>query len=547
MKLSDIEKALDPVILKRGMGYLNYENLKSVKKENNQLYRFVIKGSEVYTLHVALEEDKDTIFDTACTCPYNKGPYCKHQVAAFLYIRLKQDQAVEKKQEKLLCGIFSKLDRGQLINILLILFKRYPSERDKFIGTFHKSTKKKALPDKELITDMIDTAKGDGEFIAYYDTLDLTDDLQNLLELINEADESYEKLATLIFFYKEATQLIDCCDDSGGSVGTLLDSILDVLSNALTATIFSDKLEQLKLMRELRKTLSHPVFRSWTDYGSQLLSIFLSRLENIEVRAEFIALIDYMIDQLNPLEKDIMLPRLLLIKAAVFKAYEKEDDYLEFLNRHKALATIRQSLMHHLLEKNAFRQVLNQLEEMAKAGENIHTPNLLEIAYEAHRGLGNHYDLIQNAVKLILLGKVAYYEQTKDIISDKEAFYYTVKQALKEELPNVHVVNTLKQILLIEEDKNELLELVKVNPSLIVELAGTLKETDEDETADLFKAYILESADSFSGRKEYQQLAQMIVYFGQLFGTEAREEVIVEVKETYPRKKALIDELGKVS
>lgn len=547
MKLSDIEHTIDPIILKRGMGYLNYENLKSVKKESNQLYRFVIKGSAVYTVQVALEKDTDTIFDSTCTCPYDKGPYCKHQAAAFIYIRLKQDEQSEKKQEKKLYSIFSKLDRGQLINILMILFKRYPSERDKLISTFHQTSKNKAMPDKELITDVIDAAKGDGEFIAYYDTLELTDDLHNILELIEAAEDSFEKLTTLIFFYKEATQLIDCCDDSGGSVGILLDDILDVLSSSLSGTIFIDKLEQLKLIRELRKILSYGVFRTWTDYGSQLLSIFLMRLDNIEVRTDFISLIDYMIDKLNPLEKDIMLPRLLLIKAAVFKAYESEEDYIAFLTQHKALTTVRQSLMHHLLEKNAFKQVLNQLDEMRKEGADTHTFGLLEIAYEAHRGLDNQQQLSQVAVELILFGKVAYYEQTKELVSDQDGFYQSVTSALRARQPHPILSGVYKTILLLEEDWSGLLELAQLTPSLIEAVAPLLKTHYPEEISSLYTRYLLDYADTLSTRKEYKKLAAKLIQYGQVLGEEKRADLIETIKDAYPRKKALIEELGKVS
>lgn len=547
MKLSNIEEHIDPMIFKRGIGYLNYDNIQSVKKETDQLYRFLFKGSAYYEVAVTLAEDLDTIGKTACSCPYNQGPFCKHQVAAFLYIRIKMNDKKENEEMQELTNLLEQLDRDRLMSLLLILFRRYPSERDKLMGTVKKSGKpSEPLPPMYAIVDIIEAAKDHTGFISYYDTMDLTDELQELLEQIEETDPTYDKLKTLLFFYTEATQLIDCCDDSGGSVGTLLDSILDTLNDTLNIYVFSDKEEQLTLLADVRETVKQPVFKAWSDYAIQLLSQFVSILSVPEVREAFQRIVDNKIDGLDDLEREYVLPQLLLIKAAVIKLYESDEAYVDFLNQHKEFYQITESLMHFLLEKNQYQNVLKLLSEMKERGQQTDTATTLQYAYEVYRGVGNEDQTLETAIQLILKGKEDYYQQTKDVVSNSKAFYQKVKTALRARQPDFILTGVYKNILIMEEDWSGLLELVGVKPAVIEAVAPLLKPHYPKETDTLYTRYLLDYADTLSTRKEYKELAAKLRQYGQVVGEEKRDDLVETIKEAYPRKSALIEELEKV-
>lgn len=548
MKLSDIEEHIEPIIFKRGIGYLNYDNIQSVKKETDQLYRFIFKGSAYYEVVVTLKEDLDTIEQTECSCPYDKGPFCKHQVAAFLYIRIKMNDKKENEEMQGLTDVLAQLDRDRLMSLLLILFRRYPSERDKFMGTVKKSGKKEdPLPPMYTIVDIIEAAKDHTGFISYYETMDLTDELQDLLEKIEEANPTYEKLKTLLFFYTEATQLIDCCDDSGGSIGILLNSILDALNNTLDTYVFSDKEEQLTLLVDVRETVKQPVFRAWSDYAIQLLSQFVNILSVEDVRLTFLDIVDEKIESLDDLEKEYVLPQLLLIKAAVIKLYESDEAYVEFLNKHKEFHQITESLMHFLLEKNQYQNVLKLLAEMKERGQQTDMTTTLQYAYEAYRGVGDEEKTAEVAIELLLRGEQDYYQQTRDVVSNPKVFYQKVKDALRARQPDLILTEVYKNILIMEEDWSGLLELVGIKPSVIVSAAPLLKPHYPKETDTLYTRYLLDYADTLSTRKQYKQLAVKIRQYGQIVGVVKQNELVETIKEAYPRKSALIEELGKVS
>lgn len=548
MKLSDIEEHVDPIIIKRGIDYLNYDNIQSVKKENDQLYHFIFKGSAFYEVTVTLEEDMDSIHETECSCPYDKGTFCKHQVAAFLYVRIKMNEKKENEEMQELTDLLNQLDRERLMSLLLILFRRYPSERDKLMGTVKKSGKTEAtLPPMYNIVDIIEAAKDHTGFVSYYDTMDLTDELQDLLEKIEEADPTYDKLKTLLFFYTEATQLIDCCDDSSGSVSILLDSILDVLTSTLEIYHFSDKEEQLTLLADVRETVKQPVFRTWSNYAIQLLSQFVSILNEEDVRQAFLTIVDEKIDSLDHLEKEYVLPQLLLVKAAVIKLYDSDEAYVAYLSQHKAFYQITESLIHFLLEKKQYQKVLKILSDLQGHGRRSERTATLQYAYEAYRGVGNQEKTAELAVALLLRGREEYYIQTKEMVNEPQAFYQKVKAALRDRQPDFLLTTVYKNILEIEEDWSGLLELVSIKPAIIEAVAPLLKAHYPEEISSLYTRYLLDHADTLSTRKEYKKLADKLRQFGEIEGVEKRNDLVDTIKETYPRKSALNEELEKLN
>lgn len=78
MRLTMFEDTIDPVILKRGLDYHRREKIMTVKKQSETTFKFQVSGAKNYIVSVVFDEDHDTISNTQCSCPYDRGPYCKH-------------------------------------------------------------------------------------------------------------------------------------------------------------------------------------------------------------------------------------------------------------------------------------------------------------------------------------------------------------------------------------------------------------------------------------------------------------------------------------
>src|SRR5690606_21919945 len=97
-----------------------------------------------------------------------------------------------------------------------------------------------------------------------------------------------------------------------------------------------------------------------------------------------------------------------------------------------------------------------------------------------------------------------------------------------------------------ENDLEEMMEVVKLNPRRIEEYADKLLNTYKDDVIDIYKKYILGTASSASNRKEYQRVCSKIKKYKKIAGNERKEELRNELKLLYGRKPAFIDELGKI-
>lgn len=86
MNLNDFEIHIDEMILERGYDYYENDRVISVEEKESNVYEAKVKGSELYTVEVELD-DETNIVDTLCDCPYVMGKYCKHQVAVFFALQ----------------------------------------------------------------------------------------------------------------------------------------------------------------------------------------------------------------------------------------------------------------------------------------------------------------------------------------------------------------------------------------------------------------------------------------------------------------------------
>ena len=85
IQLNEFEQHIDETILKRGLQYFKNGHVTQVDEITGGEYEAEVEGSEIYTVHFEIK--KGTINASYCTCPYDIGPYCKHEVAVLFYLQ----------------------------------------------------------------------------------------------------------------------------------------------------------------------------------------------------------------------------------------------------------------------------------------------------------------------------------------------------------------------------------------------------------------------------------------------------------------------------
>jgi len=85
VKLPRFNKNTRQLVLFRGMRYFEEQRMKQISNHDHT-YVYEVKGEvNKYEVVINVAQD-DTIVFSSCTCPYEDGGFCKHQVAAYFDI-----------------------------------------------------------------------------------------------------------------------------------------------------------------------------------------------------------------------------------------------------------------------------------------------------------------------------------------------------------------------------------------------------------------------------------------------------------------------------
>ena len=107
---------------RRGRQYYRAQTVGSLLQRGNTIHGEVA-GSQFSPYYIRLFADADVIAGATCTCPYDRGGWCKHIVAVLLTCVHEPEKIVEHPT---LEGLLAGLDREQLHALLLELAERDP-------------------------------------------------------------------------------------------------------------------------------------------------------------------------------------------------------------------------------------------------------------------------------------------------------------------------------------------------------------------------------------------------------------------------------------
>lgn len=94
LRLDNIEEVVEPVIVQRGKKYFRSGCVTECTDEDG-FVEAVVEGSELYD--VSMEVDADGVVHShRCSCPYDWGDVCKHEVAVMYYLREQRKAAARK-------------------------------------------------------------------------------------------------------------------------------------------------------------------------------------------------------------------------------------------------------------------------------------------------------------------------------------------------------------------------------------------------------------------------------------------------------------------
>lgn len=134
MKLKTFENDVDDKILERGHSYFKNDCIEDIERVGKYEFSCTIVGTEEYDVYLRLNSKKE-IIEHSCSCPYDWGNICKHEIAMMYYVR-EEKLYNQPMEESLIYKIetdLKEMNKKELIELVLELGKRNKKMKEQIL------------------------------------------------------------------------------------------------------------------------------------------------------------------------------------------------------------------------------------------------------------------------------------------------------------------------------------------------------------------------------------------------------------------------------
>lgn len=556
MNINNFENHVDKTILNRGYDYYINDNIVEVYKRRDNEYVFQIQGSDDYEVIVKINNDGEIIY-SECDCPYDFGPICKHQVAAYFklfeiinnknnIIHIKEN-AIDQFSIK---EVLNNLSKEELIKIIMDITENDEALKNSLIVRYSKGSYEQELEKcKKLIDSIVKKYTGREGFVSYRETYSFVNDMEDILRKSRNTDDILLALDIAFLLLNESIRAFQYADDSNGDIGFLVSETIDLIGDIVTDGSYLDDDLKDEIFNKLLTQIDNEILDEWNDYKIDLLRLCIEFVDIEKLRNELIAKIKSIIAMNSGDEyKRYSNEKMLQILFEIIDTYGTDEEALEFIEKNLNYTSFRELLISKFMKEKKFNKVI----ELALEGEKKDKKyaglvlKWKKIRYEAYKKLSLKEEQKKLAKELLFEGNFEYYNELKElIIGDKAEFYNNLKQELRKNDGWVSR-NIYLKLIVEEKDLDEIMEFVKENPSIIEGYAEMLQEKFKDEVIEVYKKHIMAVANSSSNRKEYKKVCEVIKKYKKIAGNKNMEEIVDKLIALYKNKPAFVDELNKI-
>ncbi len=240
-----------------------------------------------------------------------------------------------------------------------------------------------------------------------------------------------------------------------------------------------------------------------------------------------------------------------MVRLFSYNATGGVDKVMRIMEENMEYESVRQEAFQYaLIDEDYDKAERFCLDFIANAGEDApfyRVTEWYEHLLELYEATGDKEKLTELRRFLILeKHSVNDYVSLRDQLIDEgtwESEYPLLIEGLRDD-PNPRIY---LKFLSIENDNARILEWLKEDPMRVFEYGGYLDKEFEDECWDLYEQAIFPFAAEAKTRRHYKKLSRMIEDYYQFGGKLAAMSVISSLKDLYPRRKLMIEELDELN
>lgn len=564
--LKQFEAHIDEAIFKRGLSYFKKGQVLSFEETGPGEYEAVVGGTEDYSVKLSVRNGM--LIDHRCDCPFDMGPFCKHEVAALFYLQQdelgmrvqpseakvsKRSSAGKRKSRTIAERVDDLLETAspkELKEFLREQAAGSASFRNLLLSSFahHDAGESKAGYASQLKA-LLRSARDRQGFVNWSAAsyvgravVNILDQAKNRLEAGNLKSAFFVSTAVL----EQMVDALQYADDSNGDIGSCITAACEMLSE-LARRQESEEMRSL-ILEYCISAFDKRLYAGW-DWEVDMLRIALMLVrQNADVgrlseRLDRLKGSDYRTEVAQELRYELI---------AKTEGDATAEKYLEV---HLTNPTIRRIAIGQAFGRGqcdkARKIALDGVEfdRVRKRGLVIEwTEWLLKIAQTT-----GDRDLIIDYARFLLIEnfnpKQDYYEVLKQQI-EPESWPAYLEELIRDILAKnrFFAFEMLAGIFVREEMTDRLIALLRQSPSLdrIARYETFLAKKHAGELIELYAKGVADYLQQHTGRSHYQTACRFLRRMNKLDGRERVVQMVSSLKSAYPSRRALLEELDKV-
>ncbi len=568
--LDQLQSAIDSTIYKRGVEVYKSGAVEQLEVKSEGRIRAEVNGTNRYQVTIQIKDE--TVFQHHCTCPYVFGPVCKHIVAVLLGYtdkiagidaphppkarkeRKPRKTAVEKEMDQVV-ELLNRISKDELQQFLLDYGIANKEFRSNFIMAFasKSSGESKAIYVKQ-IKHLIQKYSGPYKFIDYRSSLSLA---KSLYPVVHLAEKSFEEgnyhmaISIASALLETIVPLFNHADDSSGSLSSHV-----VLAMAMLKSMASSELpEELRLeVFQFTTTACRKGWFSGWDWHLECMEVAaLVAKPGKEAKEVKVMLEKELIDS-----SEYMLNEVEGILIALLRRTDPEALH-RFMNEQESSPAVQEELIRLALEANDLagaRALADAALTKAEAGgERISV--WLEWLLRISDAEGDRRSVATYARRLFL-----------EVNSDQKRWLAVMRNNIEENAwadfvyeliamidaqDRFYLDSVIASLYAMLGDWDQLFVFLKEKEDsgrsvnhLFVEYESDLKPDYADEIAAIYESTVRSHLEQASKRSIYASACVLIRRMKKLGATDRAERLIADLRNAYPQRIALMDELDMV-
>jgi len=558
LNTEEFKKNVDSVIWGRGKNYFEDGAVTDLENEDNGRWTAIVSGNDDYQVSVDIQFDHIQEWKCDGSC---EGNICKHVDATILAIREeKMVIPITITQNMELSGS-KKMSFSQFVDSISAeelrqFIQKYASEKASFKQSFQVYfAEKNPTGGKANYSKLIEKGLNSGMdrhgFIDYYHApkafkiiFELLDKAQDFLNH-NNYDETWQIASTVI----EKVGDISDVDDSDGmivdSFGSACNLISDLTENTEVPMLLKNQMFDWHIAEYPK-----PPYQNYGD--DSLLDSMIGLAEATQRMNEVFPMLD---KKITIVRSDYELTNLLKKKSQLLKASGRIAEMVQLMHENLRLPEFRQMKLSELQERKRFDEAIVLInegilisEKLQNSGTTIDWKKQLLDIFQRTKQHDKYLILLRELFYVSRREKKQNYQLLKKTFSPEE--WSTERDSIISQLKKVHGPDLfLYELYVIEQMWDELLGLIKqsFNYRLLKNYDHFLFEKYPEDILKMYTVVCQKFAEQSNSRSNYQELATMMKYVQKFDGGRPIvAQLLINFKNIYKRRPAMVDELAKV-